>query len=298
MPRTRDWLKHDAWFLADDKIRRLGHTFGAQGPLVAEALLELAKRQKTGGDVEISWSYLVEHAFVAGRGVAARRKARAIVELCAELEFAEIFEIDDEGVRLTLPKWRRIQGAGVPGGERTAKWRARKTGASDEDVTSQNGGRDVTVTELSRAHAEEVREREEAKASSSGADRAEKEMGKASEEDRANCRLFAELVRQHNPKAKLPKAGTSAQAEWYQQMRLLRTADNNAGEEIAAVIRWVFTDPSKDAMFWGTTIQAPSGLRSHYAQIHAKMTAAHRSGNGNGAGVESSAAFLARRGAS
>lgn len=295
MARKREWFKHDAWFLADDKIRRLGHKFGAQGPLVAEALLELAKRQKTAGDVEVDWSYLAEHAFVKGAPRAARRAAREIIEACEQVGLIEVAEVDEEGVRLTLPKWRQIQGGGVPGSERTANWRARKASESDEDVTSHDRHCDEDVTRSSRAVAKEAEKIEGAKAPSSGADRADREMGKASEEDRANLRSFIKLGRDRNPKMKVPAAGTNTLGDWFSQMRLLRERDGNAADEIASVIQWLFTDPGKDANFWGSTVAAPSGLREHYPQIWAKMKA---QGNGHKSpSVESSADFLARRGA-
>lgn len=133
---------------------------------------------------------------------------------------------------------------------------------------------------------------EKTKDTSSDADRAGKEIEKATDDDRANCRLFAELVRQRNPKAKIPESGTPAHAGWYRDMRLLRDRDGNAADEITTVIRWIFTDASRDATFWGTTVAAPSGLREHYPQIWAKMTAAASSVAPT---VESSAEFLARR---
>jgi hypothetical protein len=299
MSRKREWFKHDAWFLADDKIRRLGHKFGAQGPLVAEALLELAKRQRMAGDIEVDWGHLAEHAFVKGTAAAQRRTVKQIIELCEQLEFVQVTSSDDDMVRLTLPKWRAIQGGGVPGSERTAAWRARKEhDESDESVTSQyrHGDGDVTSPHAgARAVAKESRSKgERAKALPASADRAGRELGKASDEDRANCRLFAELVRQRNPKAKVPDRGTAAHEGWYRQMRLLREADGNDPAEIADVIRWMFTDPHRDAEFWGTTVGAPSGLREHYPQIWAKMKAAS---NGHAvAGVETSEQYLARRG--
>lgn len=299
MSHKREWFKHDAWFLADDKIRRLGHKFGAQGPLVAEALLEIAKRQRMAGDLEVDWSYLAEHAFVKGTGAAQRRVLGQIVELCEQLGFVEVTSIDDDAVRLTLPKWRAVQGGGVPGSERTAAWRARKEAESNNGVTSHNGHGDEGVTSPhagARAVAKEARSKgDRAKALPANADRVGKELDKATDEDKANCRLFAELVRQRNPKAKVPDRGTAAHEGWYRQMRLLRETDGNDPGEIADVIRWAFTDAHRDAEFWGTTIGAPSGLREHYPQVWAKMQAA---GNGHTtAGVETSAEYLARRGA-
>lgn len=132
----------------------------------------------------------------------------------------------------------------------------------------------------------------EAKASSSGADRADKENEKANDDDRGNCRLFAELAPQRNPKVKIPKAGTGAWAAWMRETRLLRTADGNPAQEINQAIRWVFTDPSSDALFWGTTIQAPSGLREHFPKVWAKMQAQPLRAV---ATVESSTDYLKRR---
>lgn len=299
MPSQRDWFKHDAWFLADDKIRSLGHEFGAQGPLVAEALLELAKRQRSGGDVEVRWSYLAEHAFVKNRPT-----ARRIIEACERLEFIAIDELDGDSMRLTLPKWRQHQGAGIPGAERTAAWRNRKRDESvtsqDENATSQNGHGDDGVTspparsrEGAPAQVSALRGRTETKGlnvkglniSSSAAARQD---DKASDEDRANCRLFAELLKAFNPKAKIKSS-----AEWLKQMRLLREQDGNSAAEIDQAIRWVFTDPGRDARFWARTIQSPGGLREHFAQIWAQMTA-EKPGAPQ---IESSASMLARRGA-
>jgi hypothetical protein len=132
----------------------------------------------------------------------------------------------------------------------------------------------------------------EANASSSGAERADKESRKATDDDLTNCRLFGELARSRNPKVKIPKAKTGEWATWLREMRLLRSADENSPADIERVIRWLFTDPSQDAMFWGTTIQAPSGLREHFAQVWGKMNAAPLRSVPK---VESSADYLARR---
>lgn len=170
--------------------------------------------------------------------------------------------------------------------ERMRRYRERRNDRNDSPVTVRNA---VTVT----AGREEKGREEEAKASSSGAQRQDREREKASNEDRANCRLFAELVRGRNPKAKIPKAGR--EVGWLRDMRLLREADANTAADIERLIRWLFTDPCRDAVFWGTTIAAPSGLREHFPTIWAKMTA--QTTLRAVPAVESSADYLARTGA-
>ena len=136
--------------------------------------------------------------------------------------------------------------------------------------------------------------RERAKALSS----AEIEIGKATDQDRALCRLFYELGRQRNPKMRVPpKSDLSRQAAALTPMRLLRERDGQPVQDIERLIRWVFTDVSEDAVFWGTTIQAPSGLRNNFVAAWAKMTAAAAAGQGNGRGptpVLTSADLVAR----
>lgn len=110
-------------------------------------------------------------------------------------------------------------------------------------------------------------------ASPSGSADADREARLATEDDLESCRLFFELGRQRNPKMRVPRADTSERTTALRDMRLLRTADHNTVEEIQSTIRWLFTDPGKDAVFWGTTIQAPSGLREHFSQVVSKMHA-------------------------
>lgn len=357
MASTRDWFKHDAWFLADDKIRELGHEFGASGPLVAEALLELAKRQRAAGEVEVRWGYLAEHAFVKNRSL-----ARRIVASCERLEFVVVLEQDDAGVRLSIVRWRAIQGAGLQGdgsgnGARRmalhrdpelraeirerdgdlcrycgveVQWanrrgshggtydhvdpyggneianlvvacrgcNARKRAQTPDEAgmrllaprfrSGVNGSKSDLDLESVKLTPEEEVETETAKAvSSSAASRTDQERERASDEDKANCRLFIKLLREHNPKAPI-----KSESEWLRQMRLLRERDDNSGAEIGRLIRWMFTNTGKDARFWASTIQSPAGLREHFAQVWAKMTMAAT----DAPNVESSTALLARRG--
>jgi hypothetical protein len=288
MGGKREWFKHDAWFLADDKIRTLGHEFGPAGPLVAEAFLELAKRQKCAGLVTVKWSYLAEHAFAPKRGL-----VQLIVQESERLGFVRVHESSPREVVLEIVKWRQAQGTGLSGAERTAAWRDGVSAESDADVTSQNGHGDVTETSPhagARAVAQDgKKKRERAKAlSSSGRSAADLQREKASEEDRRLCRLLAEMIRKHNPKAKI-----RSEAAWLRSMRLNREQDGNEPAETEQLIRWVFTDPGKDARFWADVIQSPANLREHFAQIWAKMRAPAESGTH----IESSAEYLARRGA-
>lgn len=296
MAGAREWFKHDAWFLADDKIRDLGHEFGAAGPLVAEAILELAKRQKAGGRVTVKWTYLAEHAFVAGRGVVQR--------IVAEAEGLGLFDVEERNERrvvVFLPKWQQTQGGGVSGAERTAAWRDRKRDDSpssgDDDVTSQGRHGNADVTSPSRALAKERDEEKEVlegssvSLSSSGrsaTDELTRQREKASEDDRRLCRLLAELAKDRNPKFKI-----KSEATWLREMRLLREKDNNTPVEAEALIRWTFTANTRDSEFWAGTIQSPANLREHFAQMWGKMhTAPLKS-----VAPESSAAFLTRRSA-
>lgn len=169
-------------------------------------------------------------------------------------------------------------------------WRERKRAQRERERDDQEGvTRDMPVTSRD-GHGPKGKETKNT--SSSGAERADKERAKASDEDRANCRLFAELGRVRNEKMKVPKAGE--ETSWLREMRLLRERDGNTAAEIERLIRWLFTDPCQDAAFWGTTIQAPSGLREHFPQLWSKMTS--QPTLRAVPTVESSADYLARRG--
>ena len=285
MGARRDWFKHDAWFLADDKIRDLGHEFGAAGPLLAEALMELAKRQKNGGDVTVRWSYLAEHAFCRSVSVAQR-----IVDACARLGLIRIEESDRSSVTVFLPKWESVQGRGLSGAERTAAWRERHGDVTESspkavDVTSQNGHGDVDVTEpraRSREGREEVRsKKDEANASS----RRGLEIDPA---DRAGCRLLAELMVERDPKL---KAKINADSErWLTDMRLLRERDGRSSADIEKVIRW-----SQASAFWAPNILSPGKLRDQFGALWGHML---RPAGAASQPVEDSAAYVARRGGS
>lgn len=93
-----------------------------------------------------------------------------------------------------------------------------------------------------------------------------KEVAKASEDDKRLCRLFADLATKRNEKAKV-----GSYAEWLRSMRLMREQDGHTPDEIERAIRWLFEDKCDDAQFWSSTIQAPSGLREHFAQVWAKL---------------------------
>lgn len=287
MSGRRAWFKHDAWFLADDKIRELGHEFGPAGPLVASALMQLAKRQQSSGTVTVRWSYLAEHAFVSKRGA-----IQKIVALAAELGFVSIEREDAREVVLSLPKWEEIQGAGVSGAERTAKWRASQRDDDlpngDGPVTSRDDHGNGAVTSPSRAIAQEVERDKEPNGSSRRALRTE--QAKANEDDIRLCRLLAELAKTRNPKFKI-----KSQTAWLRSMRLTREQDANAPADTERLVRWLFTDTGRDAMFWADVIQSPANLREHYPQLWAKMTAAP--GLRAVPDVESSEAMLRRRGA-
>lgn len=93
-----------------------------------------------------------------------------------------------------------------------------------------------------------------------------KEVAKASEDDKRLCRLFADLATKRNEKAKV-----GSYAEWLRSMRLMREQDGHTPDEIERAVRWLFEDKCDDAQFWSSTIQAPSGLREHFAQVWAKL---------------------------
>lgn len=275
--RTVWWRKDAAWWLRE-RIVVLGEEFGPAGPAVIDWLSCQAAAQNDSGRVKGGLRSVARGIFADA--VTVGHVLSRAVTLC----LVEDFEDDNGLFSCRISGWNSDNQKAVAA-ERKARQRARSAAAV---TVGHDESRDVPKSHIDKSI-------KEANASfSSGAERADKEMSKASDDDKANCRLFAELVRTRNPKAKIPKAGTSVQAGWLRDMRLLRTADGNNPDDIRRIIRWLFTDPHHDAVFWGTTIQAPSGLREHFPQLWAKMAAAE---NGAADDIESSAAYLVRRGA-
>lgn len=222
-------------------------------------------------------------ADVANQARCPRRVAERTLEKMRSLNMLE----RDEATGLEhVHDWEEINPD--PKADRTAADRQRRF--RERHNGDSNG---VTSNEKTLRNGGEVKKgKEGAKApSSSGADRADRERAKATEDDRHLCRLLAELIRASNPKAKV-----RSDAAWLRDMRLLRERDANPSRDIERLIRWTFTDKHRDAVFWASTIQSPAGLREHFAQIWAKMQAATSPGAATGQ-VESSESFLARRSA-
>jgi hypothetical protein len=117
----------------------------------------------------------------------------------------------------------------------------------------------------------------------------QRERDKATDDDRRLCRTLAEHIRSRNPKAKI-----GSDTEWLRSMRLLRDRDKQTPDEIDRLIRWTFTDTSKDAQFWAKTIESPASLREHFARMWGQMVATPLAAVPS---VEDSSAYLARRGA-
>lgn len=199
-----------------------------------------------------------------------------------KLRRMEMIELDDETGLEFCHDWWTLN----PDPKQDSTNAERQARYRDRHNASSNGGSNAVTN--GQVTPPEVEER--ANALSSGAERAARENEKASDEDRANCRRFSELILQRNPKAKIPKGGTGEYAAWLSSMRLLRTADGNTADEIRRGMEWAVADE-----FWGATIQAPSGLREHFPQIWAKMLAAATPKNG-AAQVESIEAYAARKG--
>ena len=247
------WMKDGSWYTRDE-VRRVARKFGAVGPGVMDWLYCAAKRENRGGRFKAG-------AFTIADELGEEEvTVRNVVSHLVTRSWLVGFEEDGDTFKAKIDWYEADQRRGLAA-ERQARFRDKQK-ESDDPVTDRNA---LSQDETRRG---EVKER--AKALSS----AQTEIEKATPEDRALCRLFYELGRHRNPKLKIPGKNTPAQAEALKAMRLLRDRDAQTHSDIEQLIRWVFTDPSEDAVFWGTTIQAPSGLRKNFTAAWAKMHAA------------------------
>lgn len=277
------WARLDDRFHDNRKVRRVWRSCPAAIGLHVMAITYSAGHLTDG---------FVDNEFVEDRMPVTRQREKAISMLVevgmwhADADGWRIHDFAEYNVtrKSALEKHESRSEAGKKGAN--ARWGNGKSMAAAIDADSESHDGKMPPSRP---------DPEEAKASSSGADRADKENEKATDADRANCRLFAELAPTRNMKVKIPKAGTAAWAAWIREMRLLRASDSNSADEITRAIRWLFTDPSSDAVFWGTTVQAPSGLREHFPTVWAKMTS--QPSVRAVPAVETSAEYLKRRGA-
>jgi hypothetical protein len=278
------------------KLRRL--TIPERWCFVA-GVLPIAAQAPVRGRLLVGTELATEGDYAETAGVSLSVACSAVEKLrsCGVIEADEEFECE------RIHDWEDCNPGPKHDGtaaDRMRRYRERmrlRNGTSS--VTDVTGVTNAPVTGVTNAPVtpgrEEKRREVNAEASfRSSAARIDRERDKASAEDLANCRLFAQLAQQRNAKVRIPKADTGEWAKWLSSMRLCRERDSNSADEIERLIRWVFTDPSSDAMFWGSTIQAPSGFREHFGQMWSKMSAA--SGLRAVPVVESSDDYLRRRG--
>lgn len=265
------WLAKDAAWWRREWIVVLGEEFGPAGPAVIDWLECEAKSQNDGGRVKAGPTTVARGTFVDV--VTVSHVLSRAVTLCLLLDYEE------HGGRFTcrIAWWQADQGK-ASAAKRKRDWRAGGPENTDDPAPLSRSvpdcpGESRSVPKCPPTGQDSINVKDSFRAAAS---RAAHESEKASSEDKATCRLFAEMLLAHNSKARIPKAGTGAQAEWLRHMRLLREADANEPGEIARLVRWVFTSGHKDALFWADTIAAPAGFRKHFAQIWARMLAADR----------------------
>lgn len=284
------WRAKDAAWWRREWIVELGEEFGPAGPAVIDWLECEAKSQNDGGFVKAGPRTVARGCFVDVVTVG------HVVSRSVTLGLLTDYTESDGRFTCRISWWKADQEKALAARRKAQQRVQDPTDTGDSPPLSRSvtvsHGESRSVPECPPTGQDST---EEEKPSSSAAARADKENEKATNEDRANCRLFAELAPTRNAKVKIPKAGTAAWAAWIREMRLLRTSDNNSADEITRAIRWLFTDPSSDAVFWGTTVQAPSGLREHFPTVWAKMTS--QPSVRAVPAVETSAEYLKRRGA-
>lgn len=249
------WLMKDSAWWGREWIVDLGEEHGTAGPACIDWLECAAKAQNDQGHVKAGFRALARGVFSDVVTV------RNVVLRAVTLQLLVDYEEENGIFKCLISWWHADQKRGLTA-ERVARSRER----SGEDVTLGNAEA-LHVTRRGE-------EKEEAKASSSAQVRVDREKRLSTEEDRASCKLFFTLGRKRNEKMIVPKDGTGDWASALSSMRKLRTSDDNTADEINRLIEWVFTADHKDAVFWGTTIQAPSGLRDNFAKVWSKMAAA------------------------
>jgi hypothetical protein len=289
------WHAKDAAWWRREWIVALGEEFGSAGPAVIDWLECEAKAQNDAGRVKAGPRTVARGSFVdvvtVGH-VLSRSVTLGLlvdyVERAGRFECRIVWFVADQ-VRAQAASRKNRQRNGATANTETSEPLSRSV--------TVGHGESRSVTKCPTTGQDSINERPKG-LSRSAAERAEHENGKASDDDKANCRLFAERLLSHNPKAKIPKAGTGSHAEWLRSMRLLREHDGNGADEIARLIRWLFDSGDKGALFWADTLKAPSGLREHFPQLWAKHLAADRPVLAAVPHVETSAEYLARTGQS
>jgi len=246
------WLKKDGAWWERGAVRRARKEFGPTGPAVMDWLECAARRQNAAGRVKADPFTIAED--IGSDEVTVCH----VVSHLVQKKWLLSHEIDGDLFKAKIAWFEADQRRGDDA-ERKAESRANQD-------NSESLSRSVTESHLRE---EKRREEERAKALSS----ARPETEKASDEDRASCRLFYSLGRKRNPKMKVPTDGSPQQVAALKAMRLLRERDEQTTSDIQRLIRWMFEGESDDAEFWGTTIQAPSGLRKNFSKAWSKMDA-------------------------
>lgn len=253
--RTVWWAKDSAWWRRE-RVVELGEEFGSAGPAVVDWLACEAKAQNAGGRVQAGHRTVARGCFVELVTVG------HVLSRAVTLGLLDDF-VDDSGrFECRISGWGAEQER-VKAATRKAEQRIRDSAGKGDPP---RGSRSVTP-----GH---VESRSVTESPSTGQDRTGPEENtitsdaggadeKATEEDRALCRLLAELALERNPKFKVKSRG-----RWLTDMRLLRDRDGNSAAEIEEALRWVFGHS-----FWGGVIQSPGNLRDHFSQIWDQMGA-------------------------
>ena len=132
MNRPRPWLPLDVAFLDQDTIRTLGERFGAAGPLAIISLIAEASAAiptKTKGNFELVES---RYAALARRVYIDTEKAKAIMQVAAELGLVDVIEADARRYKVRLLKWDKWHPKDPTAATRKAKQRDKLPAASDE----------------------------------------------------------------------------------------------------------------------------------------------------------------------
>lgn len=143
MSARRIWFPRDCQFTADPKVEPLGVEFGAEGVLVAEEMIGLAKLARDGGRFEASYGQLGRRAFVKQN-----RKVKSIVERAIATGLIELESISGENFVATLANWTRWNDLGAA--DRKAQSRAKTRPDTTEDAAAMSRKSHGDVTEKSR----------------------------------------------------------------------------------------------------------------------------------------------------
>lgn len=258
--RTYWWAKDAGWWRRE-WIVELGLEFGADGPAVIDWLACEAKSQNDGGRVSAGVKTVSRGCFVDVVTVS------HILSHAVTLGLLEEHESREGRFTCRISGWK-VEQDRFDARSRKADQRARQstnTGDQPSDVTVSHA-ESRPVTECPPTGQDSTGKTTANAVVSSRRSRDEIERDKATDDDRRLCRLFAELARANNPKLKIANDAT-----WLRSVRLMREQDDHTVDELEQTIRWVFEDPSDDAQFWSSTIQAPAGLRDHFGQVWGRM---------------------------